>query len=93
MGRPLKPSGRKARDHLAIMDVDLALASRKALRQIRTASAGITITDPIEWPAIMRQHMTLMSEVIQHIEDARLERREVVSIIDKWAELNNGDAP
>ena len=93
MGRPLKPDGTKARGHLATMDMDLAMAGRKALRQLRIAGEANVVTDPVQWNEYVRQFVILTSEIVQHLNDARLEGREVVEILDEWARLNNGDGP
>ena len=93
MGRPLKPAGRKARSHLATMDVDLGIAGQKGRRLFRLLADAMVVTDPIKWNAIMRELQILMVEIAGHISDARLEGREVVEIYDAWARLNNGDEP
>ena len=93
MGRPLQPAGRKARDHLATMDVDMATAAQKVRRLIRMSTDALVVSDPVKWNAIMRELQILMIEIAGHVEDARLERREVVEIYDAWARLNNGDGP
>ena len=93
MGRPLKPYGRKARDHLATMDVDLALAAKGPSQQMRMMSALLGMTDPVQRNAGVRELMMLTADIADHIEDARLEQRSVVEILDEWARLNNGDGP
>ena len=93
MGRPLKPTGRKARDQLAGMDVDLALAAKKQRQAGRIMYGNVNITDPVKRNERLSAALILMSEVVDLIDAAHLGQRNVVEIYDAYDRLNNGDGP
>jgi hypothetical protein len=73
------------------MDMDLAQAARKTLEQIELSGARLPITDPVGWIEQTRDLLILTRELAQHIEDARVELRNIERIYDEYDRLNNGE--